>query len=150
MNKAYWIIAALAAGAMLIGGCQSTMSKKELQQRTEEIGFNTVVFIDYKLNRNFKDGLAGPNKVIRLSSAGHGIARTDTGTSQVWLELRNHTDHNYMVEARTRFYTESGMPTDAEPVWQRLPVPANGNAVYREKSIGSERLQYRIEVRQAR
>lgn len=150
MNKTHWIIAAVAVGAVLISGCQSPMSKEELQQRTEEIGYNTVIFTDYELSRNFKDGLTGPDRAIRLSSAAHGIEHTDTGTSQVWAELRNHTDHNYMVEARTQFYTESGMPTDAKPVWQRISVPANARAIYREKSTGTQRLQYRIEVRQAR
>ncbi|MBF5056791.1 hypothetical protein Y5W_02085 [Alcanivorax sp. 521-1] len=144
------LISALLVGAALVAGCQSGMSKKEYQQRTEQHGYNTVLFTDYDLNRNFKDGLVGPNKVIRLTSTGHGIQRTDTGTSQVWVELRNHTDYDYQVEARTRFYTEGGMPTDADPVWRRLTVPANGNAVYREKSVGTERLQYRVEVRQTR
>ncbi|MAY10574.1 MAG: hypothetical protein CL549_08810 [Alcanivorax sp.] len=144
------LISALLVGAALVAGCQSGMSKKEYQQRTEARGYNTVLFTDYDLNRNFKDGLVGPNKVMRLTSTGHGIQRTDTGTSQVWMELRNHTDYDYQVEARTRFYTEGGMPTDADPVWRRLTVPANGNAVYREKSVGTEQLQYRVEVRQTR
>lgn len=139
----------LVAASLLVSGCES-MSEEEFQQRTEDPGYNTVIFTDYSLNRNFKGGLTGPDKVVRLSSAGHGIERTDTGTSQVWLELRNHTDHNYMVEARTRFYSESGMPVDAKPVWQRVSVPANANAIYREKSVSHQRLQYRVEVRQAR
>ncbi len=144
------LISALLMGVVLVAGCQPGMSKKEYQQRTEDHGYNTVLFTDYDLNRNFKDGLIGPNKVIRLTSTGHGIQRTDTGTSQVWVELRNHTDYDYRVEARTRFYTEGGMPTDAEPVWRRLTVPANGNAVYREKSVGTERLQAVVEGRQPR
>ncbi|GGJ79378.1 hypothetical protein GCM10007426_05670 [Alloalcanivorax dieselolei] len=147
LMNAVWAMGLLS----LMGGCQSPgMSKKELSQRLEEPGFNTVVFADYDLNRNFSEGLFGPDKVLRLSSAGHGIGHTDTGTSEVWLELRNHTDHNYVVEARTRFFSQQGIPVDAKPVWQRLPVPANSSAVYREKSVGTERLQYRIEVRQAR
>ena len=144
------IVSALLAAGLVVTGCQSSMSKEEFQQRTEDTGYNTVIFTDYDLNRRFKDGLTGPDNVMRLSTTGHGIERTDTGTSQVWVELRNHTDYDYQVEARTRFYTEGDMPTDADPVWRRLTVPANGNAVYREKSVGTERLQYRVEVRQAR
>ncbi len=144
------VVSALLVAGLLTAGCQSGMSKEEFQQRTEETGYNTVTFTDYTLNRRFKDGLTGPDNVIRLSTTGHGIERTATGTSQVWVELRNHTDHNYMVEARTSFYTESGMPVDAKPVWQRVSVPANTRAVYREKSVSHHRLQYRVEVRQAR
>ena len=66
------------------------------------------------------------------------------------MELRNHTDFNYMVEARTSFYSQSGRPLDARPVWRRISVPANARAVYEEKSVSTDRLQYRVEVRQAR
>lgn len=131
-------------------GCQSGMSGEERQQRTEEIRYNSIVFTDYDLNRNFSEGLFGPDNVIRLTAEGHGIGRTETGTSQVWVTLRNHTDYNYTVEARTHFYTESGMPVDANAVWQRVSVPANSLATYREKSVSTNRLQYRVEVRQAK
>lgn len=144
------IVSALLAAGLVVTGCQSSMSKEEFQQRTEDTGYNTVIFTDYDLNRRFKDGLTGPDNVVRLSTTGHGIERTDTGTSQVWVELRNHTDFNYMVEARTSFYSQSGRPLDARPVWRRISVPANARAVYEEKSVSTDRLQYRVEVRQAR
>lgn len=136
--------------ALILAGCQPTMTPQEHEQRTAEVEYNTVVFTDYDLNREFSRGLRGPDKVIRLTAENHGIERTDTGTSQVWVTLRNHTDYNYTVEARTHFYSQGGMPTDAKPVWQRVSVPANSLATYREKSVSTKELQYRVEVRQAK
>lgn len=149
--KARYLILSLLTAGLALAGCQSaTMSKEELSQRTEEQLYNTVVFTDYGLNRKFSRGLLGPDDVIRITVKDHGITRTDTGTSRIWAVFRNHTDHNYMLEARTSFFAESGMPVDADPVWQRVSVPANGTATYKEKSITTDRLKYRVEVRQAK
>lgn len=151
MKKQRTLLAALlTVSTMAVTGCQNTGADKEHAQRTAELEYNTVVFTDYSLNRNFSRGLAGPDKVIRLTAEKHGIRRTDTGTSQVWVMLRNHTDHPYMVEARTSFFDQSGMPMDAKPVWKRVSVPANSVATYKEKSVSTEKLQYRVEVRQAK
>jgi uncharacterized protein YceK len=149
--KARYLFLSLMTAGLVLAGCQSaTMSKEEHKQRTAKTEYNTVVFTDYDLNREFSGGLAGPDNVIRISVENHGITRTDTGTSQVWAVFRNHTDYNYMLEARTSFFAESGMPVDAEPVWQRVSVPANGTATYKEKSVTTDRLKYRVEVRQAK
>jgi len=150
MMKPTFLTGTLLAFAMVVVGCNaSTMHKEEHEQRTEAVEFNTVVYTDYDLNRRVSRGLMGPGEVIRITTHDQGVARTETGNSEVWVVLRNHTDHNYVVEARTQFFAQSGMPTDASPVWQRVMVPANSLATYREKSISNEPLQYRVEVRQA-
>ena len=92
------IVSALLAAGLVVTGCQSSMSKEEFQQRTEEIGYNTVIFTDYDLNRRFKDGLTGPDNVMRLSTTGHGIERTDTGTSQVWVRETLATGQDVILE----------------------------------------------------
>lgn len=149
MKRSKMMILVVASLAVFISACQNGPTQEHLQ-RTEEIGYNTVVFADYDLNRNFAGTLIGADKVIRLSVEKHGVSRTDTGTSEVWAILRNHTDYPYMVEARTTFYNQDGMPMDANPVWKRVSVPANALATYKEKSITTEQLQYRVEVRQAK
>jgi hypothetical protein len=148
MNQ--WVRVAVLAAFVGTAGCATQMSQDERAQRTKELEYNTVVFTDYDLNRNFSEDLMGPDKVIRISAGKHGIRRTATGTSEVWAVLRNHTDHDYVVEARTRFYAEGGMPVDADPVWKRVIVPANAVATYREKSVSTDKLQYRVEVRQTK
>lgn len=125
------------------------MEPAEYRQRTQPLGFNEVAFSDHDLNRNYNSALFGPNKVIRVTTNGHGIERTPSGTSQVWAELRNHTDHNLMLEARTRFYSLTGRPMPHAPAWQRIALAANAVALYETQSVSTEPLQYRIEVRQA-
>lgn len=148
MNR--WIRLAVLAAFVSVAGCASQMSQDEYKQRTKKLEYNTVVFTDYELNRNFSEHLMGPDEVIRITAEKHGIRPTPTGTSEVWAVLRNHTDHDYAVEARTRFFADGGMPVDADPVWKRVMVPANAVATYKEKSTTTEKLQYRVEVRQAK
>lgn len=147
MKKRTFLTATLLATLLVVLGCSASLMSKD-EQRTEAVEFNTVVYTDYDLNRRVNRGLMGPGEVVRITTHDQGIARTATGNSEVWVVLRNHTDHNYVVEARTQFFAQSGMPTDATPVWQRVMVPANSLATYKEKSISNEPLQYRVEVRQ--
>ena len=77
-------------------------------------------------------------------------SRTPANTSEVFVVLRNHTDDNGILEARTQFFDQSEIPTDVEPRWQRVVVPANSTSVYLEKSTTTEPLKYRVEVRQAK
>ena len=145
-----WIRLVVLAALVTAAGCATEMSSDEFAQRTRELEYNTVVFTDYDLNRRFSEYLMGPDQVIRITADKHGIRRTPTGTAQVWAELRNHTDYDYVVEARTRFYASDGMPVDTDPVWKRLTVSANAVTTYKEKSISTGELQYRVEVRQAK
>lgn len=138
----------ILASSLLVIACQP-MSNAEHEQRTAAITYNSVNFTDYDLNRNFRGGLKGPDNVIRLSVDKQGIRRTPSGTSEVFVVLRNHTDYNYTAEARTQFYDQSEIPTDVKPAWQRVVVPANSTSAYLEKSTTTAELKYRVEVRQA-
>ena len=109
-----------------------------------------MTFTDYDLNRNFSGGIPGPHKVFRFTAEKHGIRRTPANTSEVFVVLRNHTDYNGILEARTQFFDQSEIPTDVEPRWQRVVVPANSTSVYLEKSTTTAQLKYRVEVRQAK
>ncbi|MDX1803176.1 MAG: hypothetical protein R3292_03790 [Alcanivorax sp.] len=148
MHAKLTLVAGLIAGVLLVG-CQ-TSSKLEYKQRTAPTTYNSVTFTDYDLNRNFRGALFGPNKVVRISADKHGIRRTAANTSEVFVVLRNHTDYNSILEARTQFYDQSDVPTDVAPRWQRVVVPANSTSVYRERSTTTAPLKYRVEVRQAK
>ena len=78
----------------------------------------------------------------------HGQRPTATGTTEVYVVLRNHTDYDYRIEARTQFFDQDGVPTDVKPTWQRSTIPANSIATYRELSTTTQPLQYRVEVRE--
>ncbi len=139
-------VAALAA--LSLSACQSLPSNStDLTERTTPVGYNTVVFTDYNLSRSWTGGLFGDDKRYRLSVTKHGQRASATGTTEVYVVLRNHTDFDYPVEARTHFVDSDEVPTDADAVWKRMTVPANSVATYRELSISAAPLKYRVEVR---
>ena len=145
MSAKFALVTGLIA-ALLLAGCE-TMEHK---QRTAPTTYNSVTFTDYDLNRHFDYGLPGAHKVFRITAEKHGIRRTPANTSEVFVVLRNHTDYNSILEARTQFYDQSDIPTDVAPRWQRVVVPANATSVYREQSTTTAALKYRVEVRQAK
>ena len=130
-------------------GCAPTVasSSVKVSERTAPLEFNTVVFTDYDLSRSWKKGTRDEGNIYRLSVENHGQRPTETGTSEVFAVLRNHTDYDYQIEARTHFYDNYGVPVDARATWQRLTVPANSVAAYKTLSTGTQELKYRVEVR---
>lgn len=146
------IVTASLASMLLLLGCTTTShpySKSEqVVQRTADLKPNSVVFTDYRLNRTTLNRLTGMNTdVVRISVENQGIDRTPTGTSQVWVVLRNHTDYPQQLEARTHFFTTSGRPVDARPAWKRIHIPANAVTTYEELSVSTGELNYRVEVK---
>ena len=119
----------------------------KLTERTAPVGYNTVVFTDYDLSRTWENGIFGSGQTYRLSVVNHGLRRTETGTAEVFAVLRNHTDYDYQIEARTQFFDQDGVPVDAKPTWQRTTIPANSVSAYKTLSTSTQSLQYRVEVR---
>ncbi|MDN3517247.1 hypothetical protein QWY84_06480 [Aquisalimonas lutea] len=143
--------AAVVTALLLVVGCQGLPSDSErLTERTEPVEYNSVVFTDYNLQRSWSDGLLGEGGRYRLSVERHGQRRTETGTTEVFAVIRNHTDADYTLEARTHFVDRDGVPTDADAVWKRFTASANSLTAYREYSTSDQPLQYRVEVRELR
>lgn len=143
------LIAVTAASTLLVAGCTSMPSSStQLTERTAPMEYNTVVFTDYDLSRTWNEGIMGSGQTYRLSVENHGRRRTETGTTEVFAVLRNHTDYDYRIEARTQFFDEDGVPVDARPTWQRSTIPANSVSAYKTLSTGTQPLQYRVEVRE--
>ncbi|KEF33077.1 MAG: hypothetical protein EP339_06705 [Gammaproteobacteria bacterium] len=149
MSKSLKTLMAAALGVSLLSGCAyKSSSSTELTERTAPITMNSVVFSDYKLSRSWTEGIFGADKRYVMSVVKHGQRQSPTGTSEVYAVLRNHTDYDYRIEARTQFFDQDGVPTDVKPTWQRMTVPANGLSTYRELSTTTQPLQYRVEVRE--
>ena len=150
MNKIALSLA-LCASLLMTTGCTSmSASDTRLDGRTAPVEFNSVVFTDYTLQRSWTEGLFGEGRRFRLSTENHGMRRSPTNTTEVFVVLRNHTDFDIVVEVQTQFFDMDGVPTDARPTWQRSTVPANGLHTYRQLSITTDPLQYRVEVREMR
>ena len=149
MNPLVKTLTAATMGLGLLVGCPSLPSDStDLTERTAPVTMNSVVFSDYNLKRTWSGGLFGDGERYRLSVVQHGQRATATGTTEVYAVLRNHTDYDYQVEARTQFFDQDGVPTDVKPTWQRTTVPANSLSTYRELSTTAQPLQYRVEVRE--
>lgn len=143
---------AVAMSLSLLAGCatQKTPDSTDLDDRTAPIAMNSVVFTDHELNRTWKRGFGylEDGKQYRLSLVQQGQRPTSTGTTEVYVVLRNHTDFDYQIEARTQFFDQDGVPVDVKPVWKRFTVPANSLETYRELSTLTQPVQYRVEVRE--
>lgn len=143
------LIVITAATTLLVAGCTSMPSSStKLEGRTAATEYNTVVFTDYDLSRRWSEGIMGSGETYRLSVENHGRRRTETGTTEVYAVLRNHTDYDYRIEARTQFFDEEGVPVDAKPTWQRSTIPANSVSAYKTLSTSTQPLQYRVEIRE--
>ncbi|MGF2686798.1 YcfL family protein [Marinobacter sp. DUT-3] len=143
------LIAMTAATTLLVAGCTSMPSSStKLEGRTAPVEYNTVVFTDYDLSRTWHEGIMGSGQTYRLSVENHGRRRTETGTTEVFAVLRNHTDYDYRIEARTQFFDQDGVPVDAKPTWQRSTIPANSVSAYKTLSTSTQPLKYRVEVRE--
>ena len=140
---------AVMAAILLLNGCVRSDDPERVRERTAETQFDAVVFTDYDLRRTERRWLLGDKVTYRFSVEDHGKRNTDTGTTEVWARLRNHTDHDYQIQARTVFFDENRAPEDTTS-WQRFSVPANSLSDYRERSTSTRPLLYRIEVREAR
>ncbi|WP_203299332.1 YcfL family protein [Marinobacter sediminum] len=142
-------LAVAAIGLSVTTGCAyKSADSTELTERTAPVTMNSVVFTDYNLKRTWTGGFFSEGERYRLSVVQHGQRPSATGTTEVYAVLRNHTDYDYQIEARTQFFDQDGVPTDVRPTWQRTTVPANSLSTYRELSATTQPLQYRVEVRE--
>lgn len=140
---------AVAAAGLIVTGCNTLSSDStDIAERTAPLEYNTVVFTDYNLSRTWDDGIRDAGRVYRLSVENHGQRPTETGTTEVFAVLRNHTDFDYQIEVRTQFFDDYGVPVDARPTWQRSTIPANSVSAYKTLSTTTQPLKYRIEVRE--
>ena len=77
--------------------------------------------------------------------------RTATDTLEVWMELRNRTDHPLQVECRVRWYDKNEAPVDVPSAWQRVYLGPNSLETFRESSTGVFNVAYYyIEIREGR
>lgn len=87
----------------------------------------------------------------RLAVEQTNARRTATGTLEVWAVLRNRTDQPIQLEGRTTFFDAQQVPCEDPSAWQRVFLPPQGVATYRERSTQIEGVHhYYIELREGR
>ena len=117
------------------------------------VGMNTVVYVDHTLNRSYttKRWLKKMRlEKINISLEKSIILKNAGGYKEVTAMFRNHTDYDYVLEARTHFFGSDEIPRDSVTRWKRVFIPANSTQVYKTASIDQETAYYRMEVRGAK
>jgi hypothetical protein len=76
--------------------------------------------------------------------------RSPTGTLQVVTILRNRTDFEQQVEARTTFYDADGVPLESASGWQRIVLGPNAFENYECLSMSIGAGHYHVEIREGR
>ena len=130
---------------LLVTGCATHEGAVTAGKRGDNfVQLNQVLILSDSLERV---GLMNTRGKIAVEQ--NTANRTATGTLEVAALLRNRTDHNLQLEARTRFFDESKIPSGRESQWKRLFLEANSLAGYREYSLYPEAAYYQIEIREA-
>ena len=108
-----------------------------------KIQMDKVVFLDSRLQE-----INGPGKIAVESNT---AKFTSTGNMEVKALLRNRTNHPLQVEARVSFFNNTLVAIDEPSAWQRLYLPPNSFATFKDySSISSGIKHYCVEIREAK
>lgn len=136
------LIPALLAASLL--GCANMESHETALSNYQDRGDYSYDNV-HALSPALFNGQRGKLSVERLRST-----RMGNDALEVSMMLRNRTDYPLVVEARTLFLAQDGMPTDDESAWQRLFLEPKGLSGYRETSMrGLDIQHFRIELRES-
>lgn len=163
MNRSGTLIACLVAAGWL-SGCATDPCPRILAEGEADaaIKMNSVRFLDEGLQRrsewlNYCRGSRlGPEPSAPMNAPGkkkvsiteHNSRPTATGTLEVWMQIRNHTDYPLQVQARARFFDKDRSPTEETSNWDRVQLPAQSYETYRTFSTSPNAQWYYIEVRE--
>ena len=153
MNQIIKVVILAAVSLMMLNACaQEDMIKEGASPgvRVDDkrapyatIRYNTVAILDKSLQR-----INGRGKIAVESS---GARRSPTGTLEAFAVLRNRTDYPLQIEGRVQFFDAQKFPADGPTAWQRVYLPPNSVAGYKELSTQVHGIgYYYIEIREGR
>jgi len=112
------------------------------------IRMNSVAIIDKSLEEWYGKPKEKRGKIAVESTSAR---RTPTGTLEVWAVLRNRTDYPLQIEGRTQFFDRDEAPVEGPTAWQRVHLPPQGVATYKELSTKVQEIAYYyVEIREGR
>ena len=120
------------------------------------IRMNSVAVLDDSLQEwyiyeNSVTGVHERGKKGKIAVENCNARRTPTGTVEAFAVLRNRTDYDLQVEGRVQFFDRDKAPVEGPTAWQRVYLPSNGVATYRECSTNINDVAfYYIEIREGR
>lgn len=121
------------------------------------IRYNNVAIIDRSLQNwpaqkgeIFGWPVEHKGKKGKIAVESQGARRTATGTLEVWAALRNRTDYPLQIEGRVQFFDRDKVPVEGPTAWQRVQLPPNSVATYKENSTKVDVAYYYTEIREGR
>ena len=130
-------VVALAAGCARTRVVEGTHPPVRIDGPDTGVRYNNVSLTDDSLQ-------------AKIAVQASNWSRTATGNAQVWVQLRNRTDYQLQVEARTQFFDASRAPLGDPSAWQRVILSPNTITPYRENSTRPDTAYYYVEVREGR
>ena len=157
MNKIMKVVTITIGFSLFVTGCEQPLipegAAPGVQVRDPHapyatVRLNTVNIIDKSLaNWHGKED----EKYSKIAVEQTNSRRTATGTLEVWATLRNRTDYPLQIEGRSQFFDSDQAPVEGPTAWQRVFLPANSVATYKEFSTKVEDVAYYyIEIREGR
>jgi len=153
----------LLAGSFTLAGCNQQITEgpgpavrvDDPRAPYATLRYNSVVFLDESLSRSLEQGEVfgwklGPAQVSKIAVETRGARRTETGTLQVFATFRNRSDFSVHLEGRSQFFDKDKVPVEGPTAWQRLILPPNGVAGYKEFATRIDAAYYYIEIREGR
>ena len=112
------------------------------------IKYNSVAIVDKSLQQWYGKDKEKKSKIAIESTDSR---RTPTGTLEAWAVIRNRTDFPLQIEGRVQFFDESKAPVEGPTAWQRVFLPPQSVATYKESSTNVYDIgYYYIEIREGR
>ncbi len=148
-------VAIAVAGMLMLAGCVTPRLSEGPSPGTRvrsniapnaRVSMDTVQIIDRDLQRTDGRGRTTGKLAVEATDS----ERSGSGTLEVWATIRNRTDYPLQIEARVQFFDEAEAPMEGPSAWKRIHLPPNGTGIYRERSLGVERIaHYYVEVQEA-
>lgn len=146
----------------ILSGCVPTVNVQEGPAPAMKVDagyaglrMNSVGILDDSLQqwyvREYADsGQIEHGKVGKIALENLGIRRSPTNNLEVYAVLRNRTDYPLQIEGRTQFFDAMRAPIEEPTAWQRLYLPPNAIASYKEFSTRQDASYYYVEIREGR
>lgn len=150
---------------LVIGGCKTTsitegpspgVRVERFPNSTAQIRMNSVAILDDSIQKwyvyeNSVNGAKEHGKVGKIAVESTGTRRTATNTLEAWALFRNRTDYNLQLQCRVQFFDTVQAPLEGPTAWERVFLPANSVAPFKESSINVHNIGfYYIEVREGK
>ncbi len=109
--------------------------------------YDNIAILNHSLQKTQTGMSSSKKSTSKLSIERAGSSLTEMDTLEVWIMIRNRTNHNQQIEVRTSFFDSMGRPMDDVTGWSRMYLSPNSLNTYRTTSI-KQVSDYYVEIRE--